>query len=100
VTGVNVAERPRISILSFASAPAEDQERGLLGWLSLDVDGLLLLDGVVLRRTRQGRLALSFPAPRDWRGRRKSRVRPLHDAARRAIEGAVLGALDGQEGVR
>ena len=85
--------RPQITIVSFSTAPARDRERGLIGWLSLEVDGLLVLDGVALRRTRAGRLALSFPAPTDRRGRRRALVRPLDDRARRAIEGAVLEAL-------
>ena len=88
-----MAERPQITILSFATAPARDRERGLLGWLSFGVDGLLVLDGVALRRTRTGRLTLSFPAPTDRRGRRRALVRPLDDRARRAIERAVLEAL-------
>ena len=88
-----MVEHPSILILSFTSASADEQERGLLGWLSLDIDGLLLLDGVALRRTRNGRFALSFPAPRDGHGRRQARVRPLDDPARREIESQVLDAL-------
>ncbi len=95
-----MVEHPSILILSFTSASADEQERGLLGWLSLDIDGLLLLDGVALRRTRRGQLALSFPSPTDRRGRRREVVRPLNAQARRTIEAAVLGALDAPEVAR
>jgi len=84
---------PRVSILSFASAGAADRARGLLGWLCLDLDGLLLLDGVTLRRTRAGRLTLSFPARLDRAGQRHPFIRPLSDAARRAVEQQVFVAL-------
>lgn len=85
---------PDIEILSFSSSSAEDQERGLLGWLSLAV-GLLRLDGVGLRQTKDGtRLYLAFPTPTDRRGRQKEVVRPRDAAARRAIERQVLAALD------
>ena len=88
-----MAEYPPVSILAFSSARARDREQGLVGRLTLDVGGLLVVNHVALRRTRDGRLALSFPAPTDRRGRRRSDVRPLDDRARRAIERAVLDAL-------
>ena len=83
----------RVSIVAFASAPNPERARGLLGWLTLEVDGLVLLDGVALRRTRGGGLALSFPARTDHRGRRRFCVRPIDDAARQAIEEAVMRAF-------
>lgn len=89
-----VPDEPSIRVVAFVPAPAHDRDRGLLGWLVLDFDGLLLIDGVTLRRTLDGSLALAFPAPRDARGRRRAPVRPLDDPARRAIEAAVFKALD------
>ena len=89
---------PRISILAFTSAPAAEQERGLLGWLTLDVYGVLQVDGVALRRTRDERLALSFPTRRDHTGRVRSVVRPMGDEARRALEGQILAELGLAEG--
>ena len=51
----------------------------------------------VCRRTRDGRLALSFPERRDLAGGSHHYMRPLNDAARRAIEAQVFAAL-GLEG--
>ena len=55
--------------------------------------GNLLLDGIVLRRTADGRFSLSFPARTDRSGRRHPYVRPVEDAARRDIEVVILGEL-------
>ena len=65
---------------------------GLLGWLSCRYGGLLI-DGVTLRQKSDGSLALSWPARRDSRGRDHPVVRPMDDAARRALEAAILGEL-------
>lgn len=83
---------PRISHVVFSAAPERDVHTGLLGWASFTL-GDLHLDGVAVRRTRDGRLTLSFPERRDARGGRHPIVRPLDDAARRAIEEAVFRAL-------
>ena len=78
----------RIRIASFATAPAELQERGLLGWIAFEADGRFLFDSVGLRLTRDGRQTLSFPKRRD-----RYVVRPLNAAARDEVERAVLAAL-------
>ena len=91
-----VADAPRVSLQAFSSARPREQRTGLLGWVVLEVDGLIVVERIALRRTREGRLALSFPAPKDRRGRRYPLVRPLNDAARRAIESHVFVALDEQ----
>ena len=84
---------PVVTAVRLTRARAEDQARGLLGWVSFVVDGALLLDCVTIRRTRRGALSLSFPKPVDARGKRRNPVRPLNQAARRAIEQQVLGQL-------
>ncbi len=81
------------SVLTFTSASPADVQQGLLGWLSVRVDDSLVLDGIALRRTRNGQLALSFPERRDSNGRRHPLVRPLDDDARQAIERQVFRAL-------
>lgn len=52
-----------------------------------------ILDGITLRRTASGRLALSFPSRTAGDGRRHPLVRPVDDAARQAIERERLGQL-------
>jgi len=87
-----MSESPRVSAIRFSAAPARDVRSGLLGWVSF-ILGDLHLDGVAVRKTRDGRLVLSFPERRDARGNRHPIVRPLDDAARRQIEAEVFTAL-------
>lgn len=83
----------QVNVTSFSSAPAELQNQGLLGWVSIAINASLQLDGIALRRTRAGGLVLAFPERRDRAGRRHSLVRPLDDRVRRAIEVQVFEAL-------
>ena len=92
-----MAETPTVRVVSFAPASRKDQLTGQLGWLILDVAGLLRLEGVSLRRTATGRVALSFPQRRDARERIHDIVRPLDDTARRVIERQVLASLQAGE---
>ncbi len=78
-----------IRIRSWCRGTDDDARGGLLGYLSVFY-GQLVIDGITVRRTADGRLALSFPERRDGKGRRHSVVRPVDDAARRAIEAAVF----------
>jgi len=82
-----------ITDVRFTPAGAGEVSSGLLGYLSLTMGDVLRLDGVVLRRTAAGRLALAFPARTARDGTRHPYMRPVDDAARVAIEAQVLGAL-------
>ena len=88
-----------VSRVRFNRSSDHDTATGLLGWVSLVLNGRLRLDGVALRRTHGGGLRLSFPERRDSAGRRHSLVRPLDAQARADIEAQVLAALE-TEGVR
>jgi len=89
-----MGNRPFVTSVRLSPTIAADVERGLLGWLSFDIDGTWHVDGVALRRTRSGRLALSFPA-RDGRGGfRRTFLRPTCDRARLEIERAVLATIE------
>ena len=91
--------RPDIRIRSWVRASHAEIRRGLLGYLSVFY-GDLVLDSITLRRTADGRFALSFPAKTDRGGRRHSYVRPSDDRARRSVESAIFDALgvDAEEG--
>lgn len=84
---------PRVTDIAFSIAPASMQARGLLGWARFTLDGLYGIDGVGVRRTRGGRLALSFPERVDAHGHAHAFVRPLDPATRLAIEVQVFDAL-------
>jgi hypothetical protein len=85
-------EQRELRVLSWARASDEDVRAGMLGFVSVEY-GNLVLDSIVLRRTTEGRLALSFPARTDRGGRRHSYIRPIDDQARQEIERAILGQL-------
>lgn len=81
-----------IRIRSWVRASAEDQRDGLEGYLSLFV-GLLVVDNITLRRTAEGRYALSFPRRTSKSGQHHAIVRPIDDQARQAIEHHLLAQL-------
>ena len=79
---------PVITRVEFHPAANDFIETGLLGWVQFDLDGHVRIDGVTVRRTRDGRLTLSFPAPRQ-----RALVAPLNDQTRGSIERQVFDAL-------
>jgi len=83
----------RVSGLRFSPASRDDSALGLLGWCSFLLNDRVRVDGVAVRRTREGRLALSWPARTDMAGERHPLVRPIDDATRRDLEAQVLSAL-------
>jgi DNA-binding cell septation regulator SpoVG len=85
--------------IQFTPASDREAQRGLLAYVQLEY-GLLLLDGVTLRRTTEGGLTLSWPERRDRHGRRHTLLRPIDDKARLDIEAAVLAELRRQEASR
>jgi len=89
---------PSIKIRSWVKSSDDDVRAGLLGYISVFY-GDLILDGLTVRRTADGRLAISFPARQDRQGRRHPYVRPVDDAARLRIERAIFGESTVAEGV-
>ena len=81
-----------VRIRTWVRASDDEIRSGLLGYVSVFL-GDLVVDGITLRRTAQGRLALSFPARTDRAGRRHPYVRPVDDEARHRIEATLLGEL-------
>jgi DNA-binding cell septation regulator SpoVG len=82
-----------ITNVRFMAASQDEVKTGLLGYVSATLNDSLALDGLTLRRTTDGRLALSFPARRDNAGRQRFFLRPLGDEARREIEGQIFRSL-------
>ena len=81
-----------VRLRTWVKATEAEVRTGLCGYLSV-VYGDLVLDGIVLRRTADGRFALSFPARTDRAGRKHSYVRPANDEVRKAIEAELLWQL-------
>ena len=72
---------------------AADERRGLLGFVRLELAGGLILDGLALRRSNQGRRYIAYPAREGGDGQRHYSVRPVDDRARLAWEQRVFAAL-------
>lgn len=83
---------PEVRLRTWVAANEADVRTGLLGYLSVGY-GSLILDGIVLRRTAEGRFALSFPARTDRAGRRHAFIRPADDTVRQEIERELLWQL-------
>jgi hypothetical protein len=92
-----VSARVQVSGVRFTPATDAESRRGLLGWVTCTLNGLVRLRGITLRRTAQGRLAISFPCSCDSVGRRLPYIKPIARHVRREIERQILEALDLQE---
>lgn len=86
-------DAPIVSEVHFHPAPPDVRASGQLGWVNVVVYETVHIDAIKLRRTRDGRLALSFPTRKDDGGRSHSVVRPWDDSARREIEREVIDEL-------
>lgn len=86
----------KIRVRTWMKASDQDIREGLLGWISVEY-GRLILDGVTLRRTLDGRFALSFPSRSDRAGRRHAYIRPVDDTVRQEIERELLWQLGERE---
>ena len=89
-----------VTDVHFVRAGYAEEQRGLLGWASFRIGDRLRADGVAVRRTASGRLALSFPERVDRAGNRHPYLRPLDDEARVELEAAIIGAIASDLGER
>ncbi len=90
----------KISRVCFSSAPAEQEEKGIFGFISFVIDGALRVDSVVLRRRADGGRTLSFPSKADSSGVLHPILWPISDAARMHIEHEVFRAIGYEDGAR
>jgi len=83
---------PIVSELRYTPASHKLRAGGLLGFIQCVVVGLLRIN-CSLRRTRDGRLTLSFPVKNDAAGRRHSRAAPANGDAHALLEQAIFEAI-------
>jgi hypothetical protein len=83
----------RIQNVRFEPSDPEAWDTGLLGYVSFGLNDGVRIDGVTLRRTRHGKLSLSFPTKRRVTGKQFFCVRPLDATAHKQIEEQVFQAL-------
>jgi len=72
--------------IQFTAGSPSERRTGLLGWIHLQY-GELLLDGLALQQTRDGRLVLLFPTPSHRAGISRG------DDVRHQIEAEVITEL-------
>jgi hypothetical protein len=82
-----------ITEVRFFEAGPGDLKSGILGWVGFVLWRCVRASGVCIRRTRSGRLTLSYPTRLDRKGRKRFLFRPITDEARREIEAQVFAAL-------
>ena len=82
-----------IDKIEMMTAGPEAAESGLLGFIRCRLNGRLQLAGIALRKTRDGRHTLSFPARTDGAGEQHFYLRPMDDQTRIEIERQVFEAL-------
>ena len=82
-----------ISAIQFTLASPAMTRTGLLGWVRATLNGHLGIDGLAVRRTRSGRLVVTFPTRIDGLGNEHALVWPLDQATRGEIEAQVFEAL-------
>jgi len=83
----------KLSQVRLISAPEYLVETGLLGWVSFVLYDSIRIHSVQLRRTADGRLALSFPKKIGRDGTKHPIVKPLNDDVRVWMEDAVFRAI-------
>ena len=83
-----------ITKVKLLPSSPEARSRGLLGWVSFNLLGMIGISGIKLRRTRGGRHTLSYPCHRDHAQRVHELVWPLTEEARIMIEDLVFRALE------
>jgi DNA-binding cell septation regulator SpoVG len=86
----------RVTWTSFRAAPRLDAAQGLLGFASIRIDDAIAIHQIAVRRTREGRLALSFPAPVGDDGQRRPIVHPATAELHREVERQVFETLRAQ----
>ncbi len=88
-----MSDRLWVSNVRLTAAPEQQVAEGFVGYVSLVVNDVLVLDGITMRRSAEGRPYLSYPQRTDRVGARHPYIRPLGEAARVELERQVLAAL-------
>jgi len=87
---------PVVSDVRYLRADDDLRATGLLGWVSMLLDGRLRVQGVGVRRTQSGDQTLSFPFRDDGYGKRWHYIFPIDERTRASIERQVFDQLGGE----
>ncbi len=78
-----------ITDLKFTVADAAHRASGILGWIRVTLAGAVIVDGIALRRSLDGSLAITWPKQPNGR----PVASPASSEARKKIENAILEAV-------
>ena len=82
-----------ITDISLTPSTPEEVREGIAAWIRCVIGGLIVIDGIPLRCTRDGQLAITFPACADATTRRHPFIRPTDAAAGEVLVRAIADAL-------
>ncbi len=71
----------------------EDGKDGLLAWASCVIDGAVYLNNIAIRRGKDGRLMLTYPAKLTAAGTRYYLFNPVSSEAAAVLEAAIVGKV-------
>ena len=83
-------DAPRVERIRFHPSDRAHRDQGLLGWVKAEIDSVVV-DGITLRRARDGRFVLGFPDRTASNGTRYATVRPRGQAERDVITERIVG---------
>jgi DNA-binding cell septation regulator SpoVG len=87
----------RLTDVRLVHASPAEVNRGLIGWASCVLNDALRVDGITVRRTLLGNLAVSFPTRKDGWGQKHPILKPLNNLVRRDLQHQILRALGLEE---
>ena len=71
----------------------DQSEDGLIGWASCVVNGSLFLNNIAIRKSREGKVILTFPAMRSKGDSKYFFFNPISHEAARVLEEAIIDKL-------
>ena len=90
---------PPVGDIRFSAASRSESRSGLLAYARVEV-GPFRLDGICVRRTRGGRLAVVYPSRPGADGRKHTLFLPTDRSVREAMERMIIAAYRSHGGER
>jgi DNA-binding cell septation regulator SpoVG len=88
-----VHREPGFSVSDVQLRFIADGKDGLLAWASCVIDEAVFLNNIAIRRGKDGRLMLTFPAKVTAAGTRIYLHNPINAQAAAALEDAIIGVV-------
>jgi len=83
----------QLSISEVRFRMSDENEDGLVAWVSCVLNDSLYLNNMAIRRSRSGKHYIAYPAKKSLRDNKYFYFRPINSACKMALEDAILGAF-------